>query len=464
MKVHLSRTSNYHAAELRKVFDLLYLHPGSLSFSLTEKILMFDKNNFKWEEMFTAIEAFRFSQSIPEEEIIIVITKLKNENDWFSAPNPKGTNAIFIDGSDWENYIYADAPFPIAYEVVANILQRLMFKTLDDFDSPLIHKMPIGCINDFCNWKPDVTYKLRTADICSDCLSEMEEKISDKTIIPQAISIIESLRKGMLFSKMFQKAPNFEENLPFVLAITKRKLGMTQQAYTKLQLLIDHFDSIARTSVVLFSHLLQNPSEVNELFRSKKLNEHPSLGHWISALKHLIDTPFIIADSLGLPHDTRLKLDKVHKLYESNKIVSLRNNVTHGYTAINEQLHMVQFTEYSKIASEIESILNPIFKRLHYYQIVHTEILGQNRFKFRVLDFSASNASFLEKEVETAFQNIDSIPKSNKIYITSPDNSQWICLEPYWKFIFCPECKHPRLLISDGVQYLDPLVGHRVTC
>lgn len=464
MKVHLARTKNYQAAELRKVYDLLYPHPGSMIFTISDKVILFNKDYFEWEEMFNEIVNYRSTQAIPRDEIIVVITKLKNKNSWFSAPNPKGSNEIFIDGSEWENYIYAEAAYPVAYEVVANVLQRFLFKTWEDFDSPLIHKTPIGCINDFCNWKPDITYKLRTADICSDCLSAMEELLPDKSMLIQSIEIIEALRKGMLFSKMFQKSPDFEEHLPFVLAVTKRKIGMTQEAYTKLQLLIEHFDSIARTTVVVFSHLLLSSDKVKELFISKGLNEHPSLGHWVGALKQLIDSNHQENSNLELPRDLKQKLHKVYKLYESNKIVSLRNNISHGYTAINEQLHISQFNEYSKISSEVESILNPIFKRLHYFQIVHVAIIGQNMFKFRVLDFSGSNASFLEREIETGFSDFNSIPQSNKIYVVSPENSQWFCLEPYWKFNYCPECKHPRLLISDGVQYLDPLIGHRVNC
>jgi hypothetical protein len=437
MKVHLIRTKNFHATELRKVYELLYPHPGIMSFAISDKTILFDKDNFAWEEMFTEIENYRTAQAIPALEIIVVITKLKNENAWFSAPNPKGTNEIFIDGSEWENFIYAEAAYPIAYEVIANVLQRFMFKTWEDFESPLIHKTPIGCINDFCYWKPDITYKLRTADICSDCLSAMDELLPDKSMINQSIEIIESLRKGMLFSKMFQKSPDFEEHLPFVLAVTKRKIGMTQQAYTKLQLLIEHFDSIVRTTVVVFSHLLLNTDEVKELFKSKGLNEHPSLGHWVSALKQLIECNHRVNSNLELPKDIKQKLDRVYKLYESKYLVSLRNNVSHGYTAINEQLHISQFNEYSKTSTEVESILNPILKRLHYYQIVHVEILGQNKFKFRVLDFSGSNASFLEKEIETSFVDLNSIPQSNKIYVEkrmSMSNNTSSIVSKVWSF------------------------------
>ena len=74
-----------------------------LNFVLVEKALPFAKENFEWEEIFDDIEIFRIREVIPPEDIIVVVTKLKDKNEWFSAPNPKGTNEIFIDGSDWEN-------------------------------------------------------------------------------------------------------------------------------------------------------------------------------------------------------------------------------------------------------------------------------------------------------------------------------------------------------------------------
>ena len=127
------------------------------------------------------------------------------------------------------------------------------------------------------------------------------------------------------------------------------------------------------------------------------------------------------------------------------KIVSLRNNVAHGYTNISDQYHISEFKKYLEGSTQIESILYPMLQRLHYYQIVNTEILGELEYKFRVLDFSGSNASFLEKEVHAKFAHGGMVPQSNKLYVTSNDNKHWICLEPHWKFSFCPECKHRKV-------------------
>lgn len=464
MKVHLVRTKNYYLRELKKVYDLLFLHPGYLSFSLSEKALLFDTDNFEWDELFDAANQFRIDNNIPSEDFIIIITNLKNSANWFSAPNPAGTLEVFIDASDWENYIYADAAYPIAYEVITNILQRYLLRTWEDFNSPYIHKQAIGCINDFCQWKPDITFKLRTADICGDCLSALEERVPDKALISQCIEIMEQLRNGMLLSKLWRKSPEFEEHLPFPVAQTKRKLGMTQQAYTKLQLLIQHFDSLARSTSVIFSHLLLSNADLMTLFETCGLNEHPSLGHWVGAIKRISETGVVQSPHFDLPANIRSTLSQIHKLYESNGIVNLRNDTDHGYTELSDHIHIGKFNEKIKVASEIEYILYPYFKRFYYYQIASTDIKANNQFVFRVLDFSGSNSSFLEKEIEVRLNGNMNLPQSQKVYLVSQNLNSWVCLEPHWIFNICPSCQHPRLLISDGKQYLDPFVGHRVTC
>ena len=212
MKIHLVRTKEYQVKEITKVYNLLFPIPGFMRFVLTDKALLFETNNFEWDELFDAAATFRAEKQIPEEDIIVVITTLKNKYNWFSAPNIGGHRDIFIDASDWENYIYAEPAYPIAFEVIINVIQLFMLKS---YDSPIIHQESIGCINDFCGWKPDITFKLRTADICGDCLSAMEETLPDKSMISQSLEIMEVLRQGMLYSKLWRKNPEFETHLPF---------------------------------------------------------------------------------------------------------------------------------------------------------------------------------------------------------------------------------------------------------
>jgi hypothetical protein len=58
---------------------------------------------------------------------------------------------------------------------------------------------------------------------------------------------------------------------------------------------------------------------------------------------------------------------------------------------------------------------------------------------------------------------MDEIPDKHRCYLFIENVERWIPLHPYVLLEQCPICHHPRGLIFDGEQYLDPHIGHRVT-
>jgi hypothetical protein len=70
-----------------------------------------------------------------------------------------------------------------------------------------VHIDPIGCVNDLCLEKKNIVLKLRTADICPECMNKVRSKLSIAEI-QHALNIMESLRVKMLFSQ------NFKQNVP----------------------------------------------------------------------------------------------------------------------------------------------------------------------------------------------------------------------------------------------------------
>ena len=121
----------------------------------------------------------------------------------------------FIHTSDWNHFIKCNDAFPIAYEVIALLLQKHMFNDYDELRTS-VHIDPIGCVNDMCLEKKDIKLKLRTADICADCMNKLKAKLSFAEI-HQALNIMESLRVKMLFSQ------NFKQNVPLSKLIIDEK-------------------------------------------------------------------------------------------------------------------------------------------------------------------------------------------------------------------------------------------------
>jgi hypothetical protein len=121
----------------------------------------------------------------------------------------------FIHTSDWNHFIKCQDSFPIAFEVIALILQKHMFNDYNEARTS-VHVDPIGCVNDLCLEKKNIILKLRTADVCADCMTKLKEKLSVADI-QHALLIMESLRVKMLFSQ------NFKQNVPLSRLVMEEK-------------------------------------------------------------------------------------------------------------------------------------------------------------------------------------------------------------------------------------------------
>jgi hypothetical protein len=65
-------------------------------------------------------------------------------------------------------------------------------------NEPNIHFESIGCVNDFCQNKKDVMFKLRQGYLCDDCTNRLEKEQVDMTIISELMQIINVIRDEMV--------------------------------------------------------------------------------------------------------------------------------------------------------------------------------------------------------------------------------------------------------------------------
>ena len=166
----------------------------------------FLRKTTKWTTIFDKCNTYRLYNNIPKDEFVILLTEVSNTNNWFASLDEKMPFNGFIHTADWNHFIKCQDSFPIAFEVIALVLQKHMFNDYNEARSS-VHLDPIGCVNDMCLEKKDIKLKLRTADICPDCMNKLKGKLSFAEI-NQALNIMESLRVKMLFSQ------NFKQNVP----------------------------------------------------------------------------------------------------------------------------------------------------------------------------------------------------------------------------------------------------------
>ena len=108
---------------------------------------------------------------------MLLLTDIANEKNWFSMLDNRNPLNGFIHTADWNYYLHSNPAYPIAYSVIALVLQKYMFENTKEMLGH-IHHQPIGCVNDFCEDKKEIILKLRTGDICFNCFQLIEHKIN----------------------------------------------------------------------------------------------------------------------------------------------------------------------------------------------------------------------------------------------------------------------------------------------
>jgi plasmid maintenance system killer protein len=96
----------------------------------------------------------------------------------------------------------ANAKYPIAYQVVELLLESHMANDLEELFQ-IVHRHPIGCMNDLVENKKDITLKLRTADICPACQQVIRDKHVPSGLVNQVLNTMEGIRQQMLFKERF---------------------------------------------------------------------------------------------------------------------------------------------------------------------------------------------------------------------------------------------------------------------
>ena len=163
-----------------------------LSFPVTEKV-------YSWEDLFGVCIQYRMDNKIPADEQVFLLTDKKNEKNWFGAADKRTLNNYFVDCSDWHYYFKGfDIRFPITYCIAGWLMRKVIFSSADEMLKAL-HMQSIGCLMDFCREKKEIALKMRTADICDQCLSYSEKNDSNRVYMNQLMKIMDGVRSNLMF-------------------------------------------------------------------------------------------------------------------------------------------------------------------------------------------------------------------------------------------------------------------------
>ncbi len=412
-------------------------------------------DDFSWDECFDFVEKIRVHHTINRNDFVIMLTKKSNDRNWFAGfDDMNNSRNIFIQTSDWNNYIYSKDTFLIIYEIMAVIFQSLMIEN-DEKSYDFAHNAPIGCLNDFCVWKPDIQFKIKTADICKDCIDILEKLVHER-ILKESIDVFNRVREKVIVSSKYFNPPSYELTYFSPIALTKRKITTNSDPLRKTLFAIDHFDLLIKSYIYFSLVIYFEEKSISEFLIENKLNYRPSLGNWVNALSRL-----------GKNQKNHINSNKIYKLThsilkisEQSNIVKIRNDERgHGYIKFHDQSYRSQFSELIESLTQIEDLIINAFDQYKLVRPLGCSKKESDTYEITYNELIGSNMMLEEKKTLLNF-NPDFI--DGQLYLVGRDLKEWNCLYPYFILDNCPQCSYPRLMVSDGELYIDIFIGHRV--
>ena len=234
MKVHLIRSEGFDMEDYNNVFNILNQYTGTITFVPSEPIVLpdtdleityededeygrqksyasyapsyFEDRSFPvsekvytWNDLFGVCIQYRMDNKIPNNEQVFLLTDKKNEENWFGAIDERTLNNFFVDTSDWHYYFKGfDIRFPITYCIAGWLMRKVIFCSAEEMKAAL-HMESIGCLMDFCEEKKEIALKMRTADICIDCLSYSEKNDANRVYMNQLMQVMDGVRSNLMF-------------------------------------------------------------------------------------------------------------------------------------------------------------------------------------------------------------------------------------------------------------------------
>jgi hypothetical protein len=267
---------------------------------------------YSWDDLLAPCKKYRKKHDLKKEEIVILLTDIGNHRNWFTGYDESGASNFFVHTQMWDYYIDGDIRYPISYQIASLLLKNGMFQTPKQLFSSF-HKKSRGCMMDFCERKEEITLKMRTADICSDCQKRIQSVNIPFQYIRYTLDIMEAIRKQLLFKERF--AMLNQSGSLFVKGYLKHlyipELGMLKINLTPLE----------RSVYLLF---LNHPEGIRLAEISKYREELSKIVHHLSKRdnKELIDAGI---DSLCKSNSNSLseKLARIKSKFEKHLGIDL---------------------------------------------------------------------------------------------------------------------------------------------
>jgi len=216
MNVHIIRDEHCPQAVYQNVFEKLSKSAGVIRFikSKDDTLITDDTDDMfnererepinkyhflSFSQLYDICENYRKKHSIDKNDHVFLLSGANNYQNWFSNMDHQRNN-YFVQVTEWELFFgtETEVSFLLCYHVLAWLLKRKLFSSEDEVMAA-VHTKAKGCMMDFCQDKRDITLKIRTADVCPECLNIIKSKDVPFNFLNQVFSLWEEIRKNIVF-------------------------------------------------------------------------------------------------------------------------------------------------------------------------------------------------------------------------------------------------------------------------
>lgn len=429
-----------HAEQTANWFERF---PGPVSVNLAEAPLQLHPNSqgeLIWEDVFRSLRKYREANHLSPSTFVFLLTSTPNEYNWYAVEDSEQMRNGFGHFGDFKWVTSAPSS-----AIATHYLLKAIFNSLLDEAGvawkDMWHEKPRGCFFDFCGDKQDLSHKLRTADICGDCLQIFRDAQIPEALLKQTVAIMEATRKLAINTGQYLEEEASFNDWPFPVAITRHKIVQAINPLLRFMLLLDHFDSLVRFFYLAY--------EV-DAGRTPELIERPSLGWWVEQLAHALSGQRFFREVVSIA--------------EQEKVVALRNERRgHGWMSANEESYRGDAEKLEAAIARIEEEMRPFLEK---HRLVIPRDIGLSGGQYVVDAENLVGSHVLHPTVQLTFEvdpRLLGLMSQNEVFLTDKRMAHFRRISPFIRSTTCPECRHPRVLITDGGhQYIDVLIGHRV--
>jgi hypothetical protein len=384
------------------------------------------------------------------------------ENNWFSRTNDD-LGVAFITTYGWE-YLCA---LPVAAYVAFEIVENLGEIHIGEFEA---HDETRGCVADMCAHKPDIAFKIRTADICDDCTARYlcSRPAED---LAAMVAMLEEVRRVALgraptapgLVGTASRAERVDREYPFPLAYCFRSMQV-ELSYTRkwLKLLELHEVAIRYLTLSLLAAVRVSGHQASAVTEALPQLGRATLGKWHQAGFALMRQLREDADQSFLRRFLTGQTDRLLKSVAARSLalVEARND-TKGHGNLEGE------AGYQRLFEQHQADLNALLDfvaPLASYPLLHVgeglrRRAGVSRFPAKRL--MGSHPIFPVESCETR-EEVDT-----DCLLFDPPSGRYLSLYPFVLFDHCPACFRETVFVYDrmsgqGVCLREYPTNHRV--